>query len=181
MSIKKVLEGYQTDFRFKGKRYRQTFLTKKEAADFEQKMKFGGFQENTQEESKPLFEGIKEYSEIEVENKLSKNDEKSFLTEFYNYLVFELNLKYFNQVKLIHLNKYQQFLRQGSLRNSLAEKVEKAKKENAKNKEYLTNQQGSFPKKILVHPPLIVTFQSLVICSHGQDFGNGLKLTQQLN
>lgn len=77
---------------------------------------------------KNLDEGILEYSKLRTSEKVSKADEKLFLAEFYRFMVHELEITQFSQVKLIHFEKYQKFLQQGSERKRIWYKAESARK-----------------------------------------------------
>lgn len=119
MALKKVDGKWRTDFRAaNGKRIRESFDTREEARDFQTRMQHG-VTFDTPEEGKLIVVAISEYLETETVKKESESDEKAFLVEFNNWLNFDQKLEYLGKVELIHLNKYQNFLKDGAARTKL--------------------------------------------------------------
>lgn len=133
---------WRTDFTLKGKRIRKSFDSRKEARDFEVAAKLTakfGVAVNNQE-GKPLDEAIKEYIDLQTSKKETNKGERVILREFYRFLVNEQNLSAINEVKLIHLNKYQDFLQKLDSRIKLWKKVEEKRRH-----ECLSNNTEYFP------------------------------------
>ncbi len=122
---------WEADFRVNGRRFREKkFLSREDARNFENMAKASGRLgvDVSSTFAKPLDEGIEEYVRLETSKKESAADEKSFLREFYRYLVFEEKLSTFPEVQLIHFSRYQKFLANGVARNELQKKAEAAKR-----------------------------------------------------
>lgn len=147
MSIKKNSDGtWATDFRIKGRRFRQTFLTRDDARDFEFRMKYGVVNSNAEKSGKTLHETMFHYSQIKIENKLSKTDEKTNMRGLYEFLTYELDFEFIKEVKLIHLNQYQTFLRDAAARARLWDKIEEHRKREAikNNQVYMVRKKPKF-------------------------------------
>lgn len=114
MSLKKNADGtWSTDFRAGKLRFREKFLTREDARQFEQQTKITlklGVSIQPTTKGKTLVEGISEYYKIESAKKESKKDEKAFLMGLYYFLNEMLELEHIGEVKLIHLSEYQTHL-----------------------------------------------------------------------
>jgi integrase len=135
MSIKKcpITGLWRADFRASGRRFRETFESREDARQYfiQTRLTAKLGVSVAGEIGKPLDESISEYCSIETIKKETAQDEKAFLREFYRYIVNIENLTGIGQIKLIHLNRYQQFLQDEKARSELWEKVELARQQEA--------------------------------------------------
>ncbi|XGC82064.1 tyrosine-type recombinase/integrase [Bdellovibrio bacteriovorus] len=129
MSVKKLSDGwYLADVRLSPTdRKRKKFPTKKQAEEFEKAVLYKrtvGIDINKDEsldKGRTLEDAIQTYYRIESVKKACKNDEKTFLTGFYDFAIEILGLNYLKEIELIHLNEYQTFLQDSHQRELLAE------------------------------------------------------------